>query len=56
MTQNLTQGSGGVWSTTIDANAYDWNIGQKTVQVVDGANVLASIALQICAYDAKTCP
>jgi Tfp pilus assembly protein PilV len=56
LTQNLAQGSGGVWSTTIDANAYDWNIGQKTVQVVDGANVLASIALQICAYDAKACP
>lgn len=56
-TQNLAQGNGGVWSTTIAASDYDWNIGQKTVQVVDTTNaVLASIALQICAHNAKTCP
>lgn len=57
MTQNMTQGGGGVWSTTISASAYNWDIGQKTVQVVDGSNaVLASIALQICAHNAKNCP
>jgi hypothetical protein len=57
VSQNMTQGNGGVWSTTISASAYDWDIGQKTVQVVDGTNaVLASIALQICAHNAKSCP
>ena len=57
MTQTMTQGNGGVWSTTISASGYNWDIGQKTVQVVDGTNaVLASIALQICAHNAKSCP
>ena len=57
VTQSMTQGSGGVWSTTIGATTYDWDIGAKTVQAVDGANtVLASIALQICAHNAHSCP
>jgi prepilin-type N-terminal cleavage/methylation domain-containing protein len=57
MTQSMTQGSGGVWSTTIAATAYNWDVGAKTVHVVAGTNdVLASIALQICAHNAGSCP
>jgi Tfp pilus assembly protein PilV len=56
-TQAMTAGAGGVWSTTINKDTWAWNIGQKTIQVVDGTGtVLASIAMQVCAHNAGSCP
>jgi hypothetical protein len=55
--ETLTPQSGGVWDRTIDKDAYGWDTGDETVQVIDGSQtVLATIALQICSSNAATCP
>jgi prepilin-type N-terminal cleavage/methylation domain-containing protein len=59
VTTALVPESGGVYDYTIGTGDYSWDVGSKSINVVDpGHNieVLATIALTICSQGASHCP